>query len=91
MAIDDYRISGVKYSETGRGINAIANLQYAYMYIGTLFDVSEKIVANVEFVNERVRTAFLEDAVKAGFKNSDENFTISEFARSLLAQHEAKL
>lgn len=83
--------STIKYTTTRRGVNAVAVIvNDKGQRVATLYDVAERIVAQVDMHLPMDRKTFLYEARQAGHADESENFAIGEFARRIVALAEQK-
>jgi hypothetical protein len=80
----------IKYHETARGVQARAVIEVNGKTFARFDDYPERVVADIHFTNADDRKHFLADARAAGFAESSDDFVISEFARKLVHDAEAR-
>jgi hypothetical protein len=81
----------LKYHETARGVQALAVIDADGKSFCHFDDYPEQIVAEVHFANDTDRRQFLADARKAGFAEAGDDHAISEYARKLVHDAEARM
>lgn len=81
----------LKYHETSRGVQARCVIDFNGKSFAKFDDFPEAIVADVHFDTKEARAQFLADARAAGHGDANEDFVISEFARKLVHDAEARM
>lgn len=88
MNVFTCNIDEVQYTETRRGVNALAMIYKNDKPFAVLDDKAEAIVANMTFHEGSDPQEFLADARANGHNQEQETYAMSEYARSILEQAE---
>lgn len=78
----------IQYLEHRRGVDAVAVILKDGKPFATLHDEANSIVARVDFVEPDSREEFLKAAHEAQIDLESDAFTISEYARKIVADAE---
>lgn len=81
----------LKYHETAKGVQARCVIDLNGRSFATFDDFPERLVADVQFNSKTDRQLFLQDARKAGQGETSDDHAISEFARKLVHDAEARM